>query len=82
VLRSAPTSLARSDGDYLGILIEDTGIGGFVVDATRERRFHGQGGKGRPCADKKGGEHGLDSLNFRVSTRVLDSRQGLANREE
>ena len=67
MLGSAPASLARSDGDYLGILIEDTGIGGFAVDATRARRFHGQGGKGRPCADKKGGERGLD-LNFRVST--------------
>ena len=60
---SAPTSLARSYGDYLGILIEDTGIDGFAVDMTRARRIHGQGRKGRPYADKKGGERGLD-LNF------------------
>ena len=53
VLGSAPTSLARSDSDYLRTLIEDTGTSSFVVDVTRARRFHGQGGKGRSCVDKK-----------------------------
>jgi hypothetical protein len=53
MLGSAPTSLAWSDGDYLRILIEDTGIGGFVVDVTRARRFHGQEAKSRSCTDKR-----------------------------